>query len=89
MRYGPRSGDGMRKGVRDSAHDGTETKMTRRTIQRVLMSGLGTGYEQVSVGRCAQQMILAIKHFALSGIQEYADWGSVDGLIKVDATLEL
>ncbi|KAF8502589.1 hypothetical protein F5888DRAFT_1607629 [Russula emetica] len=67
-----------------------ETKTTRRTIQRVLMTGLGTGYGQVSVARCAQQMILAIKHFAQGGVQEYADWGNVDSLIKeVDATLEL
>jgi O-acetyl-ADP-ribose deacetylase (regulator of RNase III) len=73
-------------GVRNSAHDGTETK----TIQRVLMTGLGTGYGQVSVARCAQQMILAIKHFVLGVVQEYADWGNVDSLIKeVDATLEL
>jgi len=73
-----------------SVHDGTETKTTRRTIQRVLMTGLGTGYGQVSVARCAQQMILAIKHFAQGGVQEYADWGNVDSLIKeVDATLEL
>jgi hypothetical protein len=73
-----------------SAHDGTETKTTRRTIQRVLMTGVGTGYGQVSVARCAQQMILAIKHFAQGGVQEYADWGNVDSLIKeVDATLEL
>jgi hypothetical protein len=35
-------------------------------------------------------MILAIKHFAQGGVQEYADWGNVDGLIQeVDATLEL
>lgn len=79
-------------GVRNStsAHDGNETKTTRRTIQRVLMTGLGTGCGQVSVTRCAQQMILAIKHFAQGGVQEYADWGNVDGLIQeVDATLEL
>jgi hypothetical protein len=54
------------------------------------MTGLGTGYGQVSVARCAQQMILAIKYVALSLVQEYADWGNVDSLIKeVDATLEL
>lgn len=76
--------------VSNSAHDKSETKATRRTIQRVLMTGLGTGYGQVSVARCAQQMILAIKHFAQGGVQEYADWGNVDNLIReVDATLEL
>jgi hypothetical protein len=80
-------------GVRNDTsgfYDGTETKTIRRTIQRVLMTGLGTGYGQVSVARCAQQMVLAIKHFAQGGVQEYADWGNVDSLIKeVDATLEL
>jgi hypothetical protein len=79
-------------GVRNStpAHDGIETMTTRRTIKRVLMTGLGTGYGQISVARCAQQMILAIKHFAQGGVQEYADWGNVDSLIKeVDDTLEL
>lgn len=73
-----------------SAHNGTETMTTRRTFQRVLMTGLGIGYGKVSVARCAQQMILAIKHFAQGGVQEYADWVNVNSLIKeVDATLEL
>ena len=81
---------GVRNGA--SAHDKTKinTVMTRRTIQRVLMTGLGTGTGQVSITRCAQQMILAIKHFAQGGVQEYADWENVEGLIQeVDATLEL
>ena len=77
-------------GVRNSAHDGAETKAAPRTIQRVLMPGLGTGYGRVSAERCAQQMILAIKHFAQGGVQEYADWGNVDRLIKeVNITLGL
>lgn len=77
-------------GVGNSAHDTTDTKTTRRKIRQVLMTGLGTGYGQVSAARCAQQMILAIKHFAQGGIQACADWGNVDSLIKeVDATLEL
>jgi hypothetical protein len=56
------------------------------------MTGLGTGYGQVSVARCVQQMIPVVKHFAQCGVKEYrdADWGNVDSLIKeVDATLEL
>jgi hypothetical protein len=80
--------------ARTSTHDeGTETvtKTTRRRrIERVLMTGLGTGTGKVSVARCAQQMILAIKHFAQGGVPEDADWGNVDSLIKqVNATLEL
>jgi len=69
----------------------TETKTTRlRTIERVLMTGLGTGTGKVSAARCAQQMILAIKHFAQGGVPEDADWGDVDSLIEqVDGTLEL
>jgi O-acetyl-ADP-ribose deacetylase (regulator of RNase III) len=62
----------------------------RRTIRRVLMTGLGTGCGQVSAARCAQQMILAIKHFAQGGVPEYANWGDVHSLIKeVNATLQL
>lgn len=81
-------------GVRNSStHSGPEsldTKTTRRTIERVLMTGLGTGYGKVSPARCAQQMILAIKHFAQGGVPEDADWENVDSLIKeVNATLEL
>jgi hypothetical protein len=73
-----------------STHDGpkTKTKTTRRTIERVLMTGLGTGYGKVSAARCAQQMIL--KHFAQGGVPEDAEWANVDSLIKeVNATLEL
>ena len=73
-----------------STHDGTEAKTTQQAIRRVSMTGLGTGYGHVSAARCAQQMILAIKHFAQGGVQEYADWGNVDNLIKeLDATIEL
>jgi hypothetical protein len=79
-------------GVRNSTstHDGPDTKTTRRTIERVLMTGLGTGYGKISAARCAQQMILAIKHFARGGVPEDAEWANVDSLIKeVNATLEL
>ncbi|KAF8808992.1 macro domain-like protein [Phlegmacium glaucopus] len=33
------------------------------TIRTVLMTGLGTGYGGISAKRCAQQMVLAVKHF--------------------------
>jgi O-acetyl-ADP-ribose deacetylase (regulator of RNase III) len=32
-------------------------------IQKVLMTGLATGVGGVSSARCAQQMVLAVKHF--------------------------
>jgi hypothetical protein len=40
-----------------------------KTIERVLTTGLGKGYGNVSVAHCAQQMVLAIRHFA-QGIPE-------------------
>jgi len=61
----------------------------RKTIERVLMTGLGTGYGKVSAARCAQQMILAIRHFA-QGVPDEADWENVSSLIQeVNVTLEL
>ncbi len=67
-----------------------DAKRPPETIRRVLMTGLGTGGGQVSAARCAQQMILAIKHFAQGVVPEYADWGNVDSLIEeVNATVQL
>ncbi|KAI9461163.1 hypothetical protein F5148DRAFT_983135 [Russula earlei] len=67
---------------------GTENSYGK-TIERVLMTGLGTGHGQMSAVRCAQQMILAIKHFS-EGVPEDAGWEKVDSWIKeVNATLEL
>jgi len=61
----------------------------RKMIKRVLMTGLGTGYGKVSAARCAQQMILAIRHFA-QGVPDEADWDNVSSLIQeVNVTLEL
>ncbi len=60
-----------------------------KTIERVLMTGLGTGYGNVSAVRCAQQMVLAIRHFA-QGVPEEANWEDVHSLIQeVNVTLEL
>ena len=32
-------------------------------IRKVLMTGLATGYGEISSAKCAQQMALAVKHF--------------------------
>ena len=58
------------------------------TIERVLlMTGLGTGYGQISAVCCAEQMMLAVKHFA-QGVPEDVNWENVDSLIKeVNASL--
>jgi len=59
------------------------------TIERVLMTGLRTGYGQISAVRCAEQMMLAVKHFA-QGVPEDVNWENVDSLIKeVSPSLEL
>ena len=53
------------------------------------MTGLGTGYGRASAARCAQQMILAIRHFA-QGVPEETNWENVIGMIQeVNDTLEL
>lgn len=53
------------------------------------MSGLATGYGKVSAERCAEQMLLAFKHFA-QGVPEYAGWVDVKDLINdVNATVSL
>lgn len=58
-------------------------------IERILMTGLGTGCGQVSAARCARQMVLAIRHFA-EGVPEDAGWADVGSLIKeVNATVGL
>jgi hypothetical protein len=60
-----------------------------KPIERVLMTGLGTGFGRVSAARCAQQMILAIRHFA-QGVPEEPNWENVNGMIQeVNGTLEL
>jgi hypothetical protein len=62
---------------------------TGHKIERILMTGLATGYGQVSAVRCAQQMMLAISHF-VQGVPENADWEAVNDLIgDVNATVDL
>jgi len=45
-------------------------------IERVLMTGLGTGTGGISADRCAAQMMLAAKHF-IEGVPEKAVWATV------------
>lgn len=68
---------------------GAGNTTARKKIERILMTGLATGYGKVSAERCAKQMMLAIRHFA-QGVPEYADWVDVDDLINdVNATVSL
>ena len=61
----------------------------KKKIERVLMTGLATGCGNVSAERCAQQMMLAVRHFA-QGVPESANWPDVEDLIsEVDATVNL
>lgn len=70
-------------------HGGTGNTGRKMKIERVLMTGLATGYGKVSAERCAKQMMLAVKHFT-QGVPEYADWRDVDDLISdVNATVSL
>ncbi len=60
-----------------------------KKIERILMTGLATGTGKVSTQRCAEQMMLAVKHFA-QGVPEYADWVDVADIISdVNATVRL
>jgi hypothetical protein len=69
------------------AHGLGETRGKR--IERVLITGLGTGYGKVSAPRCAQQMILAFRHFA-QGVPKEAKRENVHTIIQeVNDTLEL
>ena len=45
-------------------------------IERIVMTGLGTGTGGVSAERCARQMVLAVKHFE-EGVAEHARWETV------------
>jgi hypothetical protein len=45
-------------------HNTAVTKIgTGEKIRKVLMTGLATGYGEISSAKCAQQMALAVKHF--------------------------
>lgn len=45
-----------------------------RRIETILMTGLGSGTGGISPRRCAQQMVLAIKHFFLSELGTRPRW---------------
>ncbi|TFY76943.1 hypothetical protein EWM64_g7068 [Hericium alpestre] len=60
-----------------------------KKIDTVLMTGLATGWGQISTEKCAWQMMLAVKHF-VQGIPEGARWDDMHPIVvEVDATLEL
>jgi hypothetical protein len=62
-----------------------------KTTERVLKTGLGTGYGNVSAAHCTQEMVLAIRHFA-QGVPRRKQTGktSIACLIQeVNVTLEL
>ena len=48
----------------------------KQRIERVLMTGLGTGAGGVSAERCARQMVLAVKHFG-EDLPERVRWETV------------
>ncbi|PPQ62766.1 hypothetical protein CVT24_000460 [Panaeolus cyanescens] len=48
--------------------------LSRSPIRSILMTGLGTGTGNITPGRCAQQVVLAVKHFYYWGISERPRW---------------
>lgn len=66
-----------------------ETHSDEDQIERVLMTGLGTGVGHMSVERCARQMVLAAKHFK-QGWPEEPTWRDVFAAsTEVDDTISL
>lgn len=58
-------------------------------IEKVLMTGFATGTGKVSTEKCAQQMMLAVRHF-VQGVPDHADWAEVSPIVKeVQETLDL
>ena len=49
---------------------------TSKRINRVLMTGLGTGVGEIGVEVCARQMVLAVKHWTQPVLHE-PDWEDV------------
>ncbi|TBU40057.1 hypothetical protein BD309DRAFT_968247 [Dichomitus squalens] len=52
-------------------------KNGQERIERVVMTGLGTGTGGVSAARCGRQMVLAVKHY-LQGLPEKVRWDSAE-----------
>lgn len=58
-------------------------------IRTVLITGLGTGYGGISAKRCAQQMVLAVKHFK-QGLPTKIRWEDVrERNAEIEKTMEL
>ena len=65
---------------------------TTNSIHTVLMTGLGTGQGGISVKRCAQQMVLAVKHWQRQqGFPEnHVRWEDVQQRnAEIERTMEL
>ena len=64
-------------------------EITSTSIRTVLMTGLGTGQGGISAKRCAQQMVLAVKHFQ-QGLPTNIRWGDVrQRNADIERTMEL
>ena len=64
--------------VKNKAARQTAATGSSSNIHTVLMTGLGTGQGGISVKRCAQQMVLAAKHFLQQGLPEnHVRWEDV------------
>ncbi|KAG1888180.1 macro domain-like protein, partial [Suillus subluteus] len=50
-------------------------------IQTVLMTGFGTGTGGIDVDKCAQQMMLAVKHFRMP-LADHVRWSSVEQRVR-------
>lgn len=64
-------------------------EITSSSIRTVLMTGLGTGQGGISAKRCAQQMVLAVKHFQ-QGLPINIGWEDVrQRNADIERTMEL
>ncbi|KAG1743698.1 uncharacterized protein EDB91DRAFT_1125457 [Suillus paluster] len=60
----------------------------RAKIQTVLMTGFGTGTGGIGVDKCAQQMVLAVKHFKMP-LADRVRWNDVEQRARdVQATVD-
>ena len=72
--------------------DGLEAaSVSSSSIHTVLMTGLGTGQGGISVKRCAQQMVLAVKHWQQQEEElSHVCWEDVQQRnAEIDRTMEL
>ena len=60
------------------------------SIHTVLMTGLGTGQGGISAKRCAQQMVLAVKHWQQGLPENHVRWEDVQQRnAEIERTMEL